>query len=196
MTDPFASATTLTAALRRREVGARELLELYLARIAKAQQRDQRRRHPRRGAGARPSGEKGSRSASRWWARSCRTARWSTWLRAWKPLMAGSAPRRDTDGVGAAGLVGSGAALEVLDDAVAPARSGRGRLLLVSGDAGIGKTALAAELLHRAARPGTVTVWAACSPGLGAPASWPWVQALRGVTRQVPATPSPGRSPA
>ena len=35
MTDPFASATTLTAALRRREIGARELLELYLQRIAK-----------------------------------------------------------------------------------------------------------------------------------------------------------------
>ena len=104
----------------------------------------------------------------------------------------GFAPRRDTDGVGAAGLIGRDAALEVLDDAVAAARSGRGRLLLVSGDAGIGKTALAAELLHRAARPGTVTVWAACSPGLGAPAYWPWVQALRGVARQVPGHPLPG----
>ena len=106
--------------------------------------------------------------------------------------MAGSPHPRDTNGVGAAGLIGRDAALEVLDDAVAAARSGRGRLLLVSGDPGIGKTALASELLHRAARPGTVTVWAACSPGLGEPAYWPWVQALRAVARHVTDHPLPG----
>jgi len=93
--------------------------------------------------------------------------------------------------VSIAGLVGRDAAIQVLDDAVAEARSGRGRLLLVSGDPGIGKTALVAELLHRASRHGLVTAWSACSPGLAAPAYWPWVQTLRAISRHAPSHPLP-----
>ncbi len=66
-----------------------------------------------------------------------------------------------------------------LDEAFA----GRGRLFLLSGEPGIGKSRLAEELIGRArARGAHVLVGRSWEAG-NAPAYWPWVQALRGYVR-------------
>ena len=57
--------------------------------------------------------------------------------------------------------------------------SDRRRVLLISGEAGIGKTRLAEEFASYAASRGTRVVWGRCWEGGGVPAYWPWIQALR-----------------
>src|SRR6266550_8054846 len=62
-----------------------------------------------------------------------------------------------------------------LDDALA----GRGRLFVVVGDAGTGKTRLADELASSAKQRGARILWGRGWAGGGAPPYWPWTQALR-----------------
>ena len=85
---------------------------------------------------------------------------------------------RDTERVGT--IVGRDRELAEVSRALADARGGQGRLLLVSGPAGIGKTTLALAAAADAERLGmTVTKgWAVDDPG--APVLWPWSRALRG----------------
>jgi eukaryotic-like serine/threonine-protein kinase len=68
-----------------------------------------------------------------------------------------------------------------LDDAFA----GRGRLFLLSGEPGIGKTRLAEELSARARARGARVVFGRCWEAGGAPAYWPWVQSLRAYTAEM-----------
>ena len=56
---------------------------------------------------------------------------------------------------------------------------GRGRLVLLVGEPGIGKTRTAEELATYARVRGARVLWGRCHEGEGAPAYWPWVQALR-----------------
>ncbi len=74
-----------------------------------------------------------------------------------------------------------GTLLEGLDSAVA----GRGRLILVGGEPGIGKSRLADELARTARDRGLVGLWGRCWEDAGAPAYWPWVQAIRTLIRTV-----------
>jgi DNA-binding CsgD family transcriptional regulator len=62
-----------------------------------------------------------------------------------------------------------------LDAAVA----GRGGVVLVGGEPGIGKTRLAEELAAQATSRGALVLWGRCWEGEGAPAFWPWVQVVR-----------------
>ncbi|HEY7729395.1 MAG TPA: AAA family ATPase, partial [Gaiellaceae bacterium] len=87
-------------------------------------------------------------------------------------------PRR-----GAGVFVGRERELALLDDALAGARAGRGGLVLLSGEAGIGKSRLSDELAERAQRAGSRVLWGRCWEAGGAPAFWPWVQALRAYVR-------------
>ena len=57
---------------------------------------------------------------------------------------------------------------------------GRGGVVLVAGEPGIGKTRLSEELAARAAARGAVVLWGRCWEGAGAPSFWPWVQVVRG----------------
>ena len=68
-----------------------------------------------------------------------------------------------------------------LDDACA----GHGRLVLLVGEPGIGKSRLADELLAQAESRGVQVLIGRCWEAGGAPASWPWTQSLRGLTREV-----------
>src|SRR4051812_968123 len=61
------------------------------------------------------------------------------------------------------------------DDAVA----GHGRVALVSGEAGIGKTRTVEEVAAYAGLRGARMLWGRCYEGDGAPAYWPWVQLVR-----------------
>jgi predicted ATPase len=83
------------------------------------------------------------------------------------------------EAVSDAAFVGRDRALAVLRAAVDEAVAGRGRLVLVTGEAGIGKTALAVEAARYAGEHGAGLLGATCWDGEGAPAYWPWVQILR-----------------
>jgi AAA ATPase domain len=61
-----------------------------------------------------------------------------------------------------------------LEDAI----GGRGRLFLIAGEPGIGKTALAEHLADRAIQRGTRVLWGRCWEGGGAPPFWPWAQMI------------------
>jgi DNA-binding SARP family transcriptional activator len=76
-------------------------------------------------------------------------------------------------------LVGRERQLAALDAILADAAAGRGRLVLVVGEPGIGKTRLAEEAARRAASQGVRVAWGRCFEGEGAPAFWPWVQIVR-----------------
>ncbi len=89
-----------------------------------------------------------------------------------------TSPSGDSSG---AALVGRDRELDALRGWLDHARAGRGRLVLCSGEAGIGKTRLAQELAAAAgAAAGDVAVaWGRCVDTEGAPPFWPWVQVLR-----------------
>src|ERR1700736_4655419 len=76
-------------------------------------------------------------------------------------------------------FVGRERELAELRAALDAANAGRGRLFLLSGEPGIGKTRLAEELALEATSRGMRAVWGRCWEGGGAPAYWPWVQILR-----------------
>ncbi len=85
----------------------------------------------------------------------------------------------------AAALVGRDAELLALTQALETATRGDGRLMLVGGDAGIGKTRLAEELAARAAARGVQVHRGACYELEGAPPFWPWLQVVRSVAEQL-----------
>jgi class 3 adenylate cyclase len=66
-----------------------------------------------------------------------------------------------------------------LDDAIA----GRGRVLMLVGEPGIGKTRTVEEMATYARVRGAPVHWGRCRDEEGAPAYWPWVQALRSYIR-------------
>src|SRR5580698_172580 len=77
------------------------------------------------------------------------------------------------------GFVGRERELGELRRALDRAGSGHGRLFLLSGEPGIGKTRLAEEIAAEAAAKDMRVLWGRCWEGGGAPAYWPWIQVLR-----------------
>ena len=75
-------------------------------------------------------------------------------------------------------FVGRDAESAALDAGLEDARSGRGRLFLVAGEPGIGKSRLAAELTTRARDAGAQVAWGRCWEAGGAPPYWPWAEVL------------------
>ena len=86
-------------------------------------------------------------------------------------------PRRRTAG---APFVGREAEIAALVAAIDDAFAGRGRLVLLVGEPGIGKSRLADELIAIARDRGACVLVGRAWEAGGAPAYWPWVQALRG----------------
>ena len=74
-------------------------------------------------------------------------------------------------------LVGREEQLGALRAALDTAMGGHGRIALLSGEPGVGKTRLAEELVRQA--PGAAVAWGRCAEEPGAPPFWPWTQILR-----------------
>lgn len=75
-------------------------------------------------------------------------------------------------------VIGRATELTRVDAALDAAAAGRGSVLLIAGPAGIGKTRLVDYLLTRSAECAVPVSRGNCVPDEGAPALWPWWQAL------------------
>ena len=80
-------------------------------------------------------------------------------------------------------LVGRERELGEATGALEGAASGRGRLLMLVGEPGIGKTSLADSIAATAERRGFKVLWGRCWESGGAPAYWPWLDLLSELTR-------------
>jgi DNA-binding CsgD family transcriptional regulator len=69
--------------------------------------------------------------------------------------------------------------LAVLAAALEDALDGRGQMVMIGGDPGIGKTRLAQELASHARSSGVQVFWGWCYEHAGAPPYWPYVQPIR-----------------
>ncbi|MDP6513338.1 MAG: AAA family ATPase, partial [SAR202 cluster bacterium] len=76
-----------------------------------------------------------------------------------------------------------GELISALDDA----GSGQGRLVMLVGEPGIGKTRTAQELAAIAEERGAQTFWGRCYESEGAPPYWPWAQTIRAYVQQADA---------
>jgi len=81
-------------------------------------------------------------------------------------------------------FVGRRQELAVLEAALSDAMSGRGRLVMLAGEPGIGKTRTARELASYAGNLGAQVLWGRCYEDEGTPPYWPWIQAIRSYVQQ------------
>lgn len=77
------------------------------------------------------------------------------------------------------GFVGRDGELATLLGTLREAAAGCGRLAVVTGEAGIGKTSLASALAAAAEEQGFTVLWGRCPDAAGAPAFWPITQVAR-----------------
>jgi tetratricopeptide (TPR) repeat protein len=89
-------------------------------------------------------------------------------------------------------FVGRDRELRELENGLESAIAGRGGLLLISGDPGIGKTRLCEELVDRAAARGVQVAWARCWEAGSQPAFWFWEQLLGQLSDNPLPAPHPG----
>jgi DNA-binding SARP family transcriptional activator len=82
-------------------------------------------------------------------------------------------------------IFGRSRELQRLQAALTAASEGRGGVAVLTGDRGVGKTALATEVANLADDLGMATVWAGHSGEARRPPSWAWTHALRGLAGQV-----------
>jgi tetratricopeptide (TPR) repeat protein len=93
-----------------------------------------------------------------------------------------SAAKRDQGAGGS--LVGREREMAQLGEALDGAFAGRGTVMLLAGEPGIGKTSIARALSDEAEGRGAAAVWGIGWAGNAAPAYWPWVQVVRALVRR------------
>jgi len=84
----------------------------------------------------------------------------------------------------AAELIGRDHPAGVLRAEISRATESHGGLVLVTGEAGIGKTTLVTDAMDVARRGGALVLSGSCWDSSAAPGFWPWVQVVRGLRRQ------------
>jgi hypothetical protein len=80
-------------------------------------------------------------------------------------------------------FVGRQREMDELKAALEDALGGRGRMVTLVGEPGIGKTRTATELATYAGLRGCQVLWGRCYEEQGVPPYWPWVQAIRSYVR-------------
>ena len=80
-------------------------------------------------------------------------------------------------------FVGRAKEMSVLTSSWEKVRSGRGQIVMLVGEPGIGKTRLALEFATQAQADGCGLLWGYNFEDRGAPPYWAWIQALRGYVR-------------
>lgn len=94
-------------------------------------------------------------------------------------------PHRDTAIPVTSGVfVGRRGEMAQLEATLAEALSGQGRIVMLAGEPGIGKTRTAQELTALAEAGGAMVLWGRCYEEEGAPPYWPWVQLIRDYVRR------------
>jgi eukaryotic-like serine/threonine-protein kinase len=81
-------------------------------------------------------------------------------------------------------FVGRQREMDELKAALEDALAGHGRLVMLAGEPGIGKTRTARELAAYAETRGAQVLWGWCYEEAGAPPYWPWLQPLRSYIQQ------------
>ena len=96
----------------------------------------------------------------------------------------GSQQGRSLDSMSSGVFVGRQKEIGELRAALEEALSGRGRLVMLVGEPGIGKTRTSTELATYAGLRRAQVLWGRCYESQGAPPYWPWVQAIRSYVRE------------
>lgn len=78
-------------------------------------------------------------------------------------------------------LHGRSAEIRRLHSTLTAAVHGRGGVMVIRGDSGMGKTALAQRVVDMARDAGMATAWAGHAADLHRPPSWAWAHAVRGI---------------
>ncbi|NJN53226.1 MAG: AAA family ATPase [Gammaproteobacteria bacterium] len=76
-------------------------------------------------------------------------------------------------------FIGRMDALQTFEAALDATLNGRGGVVMLAGEPGIGKTRCAEEFARIAEDRGSLVLWGRCYEQPGAPAYWPWLQVLR-----------------
>jgi hypothetical protein len=87
------------------------------------------------------------------------------------------------DGVASGVFVGRQQEMGDLKASLEDVLSGRGRMMTLVGEPGIGKTRTSQELATYAGLRGAKVLWGRCYEDQGVPPYWPWVQAIRTYVR-------------
>jgi hypothetical protein len=82
-------------------------------------------------------------------------------------------------------FVGRDRELDQLHAALKQTQKGHGGVFMVGGEPGVGKTTLVERVAAAAEESGALVAWGRCWEGGGAPAYWPWVQAIRSLARSM-----------
>ncbi|MHA6785803.1 BTAD domain-containing putative transcriptional regulator [Pseudonocardia saturnea] len=101
-------------------------------------------------------------------------------------------PAATVGGAPGSGFVGRRSELSTLVTRLSAAVAGTGSVVLVGGEAGIGKTRLAEEAAATAVDLGMRVAWSRCADEAAAPALWPWTQVLRVLGSDVGTLPAAG----
>jgi predicted ATPase len=99
------------------------------------------------------------------------------------PVPGGRGSDRSPFAPAAPPFVGRVEEILVLTTALDEALAGRGQIVLLVGEPGIGKSRTAEEMARRAAQRGVEVLVGRCWEEEGAPAFWPWVEAIRTYAR-------------
>ncbi|MEU8305537.1 BTAD domain-containing putative transcriptional regulator [Actinomadura sp. NPDC048955] len=97
-----------------------------------------------------------------------------------------TAPRPPDNGPSAASFVGRESELAALMTAAGEAAADGARVVLVTGEAGLGKSTLLEHFGARLGQDGWLVAAGRCPEVDGAPPAWAWVEALRKVASNVP----------